>query len=82
MTSKINNSGRLSKSLKSSVQRQKLVIEMAEYGLYVDEGRRPGKFPPVDKIKEWIKSKPIKPRDKNGRFMAIRPSTIGLVTVS
>jgi hypothetical protein len=31
----------------------------AEYGKYVDEGRLPGKFPPLDAIKEWCQVKGI-----------------------
>lgn len=34
-------------------------ISMADYGKYVENGRGPGKFPPMDKIKEWIEIKPV-----------------------
>lgn len=36
-----------------------LAIFMADYGIYVDKGRKPGKMPPVSKIREWCKVKGI-----------------------
>lgn len=36
-------------------------ITMEDYWKYVNDGRKPGKMPPVEKIKEWIIIKPIKP---------------------
>lgn len=33
------------------------------YSEYLEDGREPGKFPPVDKIVKWIQDKPIIPRD-------------------
>lgn len=36
-------------------------VEMEDYWKYVDEGRRPGKMPPVEKIKQWVLVKPVKP---------------------
>lgn len=41
-------------------------IEIASYWKYVEYGRRPGKFPPVNKILDWIKIKPVIPRPING----------------
>lgn len=38
-------------------------IEMATYWDYVENGRRPGKQPPVWKIYEWIQAKGIKPKN-------------------
>lgn len=69
LTSKIDNTGELSRSMRSDVTKDSLVFQMAEHGLYVDLGRRKGKYAPVSKIKDWIKSKRIKPRDEKGRFM-------------
>ena len=34
-------------------------FSMADYGVYVDGGRRPGKMPPLSKIKEWTRVKGI-----------------------
>ena len=44
-------------------------LEMAEYWKYVENGRKPGKFPPTNKILEWIMVKPVIPRpDSNGKL--------------
>lgn len=46
-----------------------VTMEVADYYYYVDKGRKAGKFPPTNKILEWIKAKPILPRpDKNGKL--------------
>ena len=37
----------------------KVSISLADYWQYLENGRGPGKFPPVDKIKEWIEVKPV-----------------------
>jgi len=76
LTSKINNSGALSRSINAKANKNGLEINMAEYGLYVDEGRKKGKYAPVDKITNWIKTKKIRPRDAKGRFMAMTPATM------
>ena len=42
-------------------------ISLASYWKYVEYGRRKGgKFPPFDKILEWVKVKPVLPREING----------------
>lgn len=41
-------------------------ISLASYWKYVEYGRKPGKFPPPDKILDWIKIKPIIPRPNKG----------------
>lgn len=38
----------------------------ASYWKYVEYGRRPGKFPPPNKILDWVKIKPVIPRPVNG----------------
>lgn len=44
-------------------------ISLADYWDYVENGRRPGKFPPPNRIKEWISVKPISPYAmKNGKL--------------
>lgn len=42
-------------------------IRAADYWKYVENGRRPGKFPPPQKIIKWIEKKPVKPRAINGK---------------
>ena len=41
-------------------------ISIASYWKYVEYGRRPGRFPPINKILDWIKIKPVIPRPMNG----------------
>lgn len=41
-------------------------ISLVNYWKYVEYGRRPGKFPPPNKILDWIKIKPVIPRPVNG----------------
>jgi len=41
-------------------------ISLANYWKYVEYGRRPGKFPPPNKILDWVKIKPVIPRPVNG----------------
>lgn len=44
-------------------------IELMEYWRYLEVGRKAGKFPPINKIAEWIKIKPILPRPMaNGKL--------------
>lgn len=45
-----------------------LSLSLEDYWKYVEEGRKPGKFPPLDKIEEWIRIKPVAPYpDSRGR---------------
>jgi len=43
-------------------------LKLADYWKYVEHGRKPGKFPPVDKIISWIKNKPVLPYEVNGKL--------------
>lgn len=44
-------------------------INLAEHWKYVEFGRKPGKFPPPDKIEKWIIAKPVVPyEDDNGNL--------------
>lgn len=65
-------SGRLFDSVKSIIsideQTIELSLSMEEYWKYIEEGRGPGKFPPLGKIEEWITLKHIAPYpDSKGR---------------
>lgn len=45
-----------------------LCLSMEEYWKWVEDGRGPGKFPPLDRIEEWITIKPVAPYpDAQGR---------------
>lgn len=54
-------------------------ISIASYWKYVEYGRRPGKFPPVNKILEWIKIKPVIPRPMNGLKPPTEPQLAFLI---
>lgn len=43
-------------------------FELEDYWKYVEYGRTPGKQPPIDKIEEWIRVKPIVPDPINGKI--------------
>lgn len=43
-------------------------LHLEDYYKWVENGRAPGKFPPPDKIMEWIRVKPIIPDDRGGRL--------------
>lgn len=36
-----------------------LEFSMAEYGVFVDKGRKPGKMPPISSISDWLRVKGI-----------------------
>lgn len=42
-------------------------IVLPDYWKYLEEGTKPH-FPPVEKIREWIRVKPILPRPRNGKL--------------
>lgn len=49
----------------------------ANYAPVVEYGRRKGaKMPPIDAIVKWMKIKPIRIRDKNGKIVKQTPSLI------
>lgn len=73
----LQNSGRKATSnLISSISTRVVVnntalelwLDLADYYYYVENGRSAGKFPPVDKILQWIQAKPILPREINGKL--------------
>lgn len=44
-------------------------LQIADYAHYLEVGRKAGKMPPIDKIKQWIEVKPVIPRfDDNGKL--------------
>lgn len=40
---------------------------LPDYYKWVDEGRKPGKFPPIEPILQWMKQKGIVPRNTRGK---------------
>ena len=66
-------SGLLSQSVRYMVDRDGTTyavdLSLQDYWKYVEYGRRPGRFPPLDKILQWIRVKPVVPRPMdNGKL--------------
>lgn len=54
-------------------QSLKVILKISDYARYVEEGRKPGKRPPIAPIELWIQSKGITPYpDKNGKIPTIK----------
>ncbi len=69
----INASYKLLNSVKTTVKRNDdefiVSINLEDYWIFVENGRKAGRFPPIDKILEWIRVKPITPySDSRGRL--------------
>ena len=68
-------SGRLVNSLGSFVVSgegtYELYLRLEDYWKYVEYGRGPGKFPPLEKIREWIDVKPVIPTVYNGKLPTV-----------
>jgi hypothetical protein len=60
-----DNTGMLSNSITATVEGNKLIITMLDYGKWVDNGaeRRAGLPPPIRAIEFWIKKNGIAPRN-------------------
>jgi hypothetical protein len=59
-----DNTGRLSNSIQSTIEGDKLIISMEKYGTWVNNGaeRGPGRVPPIKAINAWINKNGISPR--------------------
>ena len=69
----INASYKLLNSVETVVKRNDdefiVSINLEDYWIFVENGRGPGKFPPVSKILDWIRCKPVIPySDSRGRI--------------
>ena len=50
----------------------KVSISLADYWQFLERGRGPGKFPPLDKIRDWIDVKPVNPEPlSNGKIPSV-----------
>ena len=45
----------------------KLTLSLEDYWKYIEDDTKPH-WPPVDKIREWIRIKPVIPHSKNGKL--------------
>lgn len=60
-------SGSLSDSIEFKLRADGFNVSMLPYWVQVDEGRKAGKFPPLDKIKEWLTYPRVQDRFTFGR---------------
>ena len=59
----------------------KIVVTMLDYWQFVNDGRKPGKYAPLSVIKDWIKVKGLKGRNKKtGRFITNESFAWGINT--
>lgn len=58
----------ISTTIKVGSDTFEVVMSIVDYFKYVENGRKPGKFPPVDKILSWNKVKPVIPRPMHGKL--------------
>lgn len=75
-------SGKLIQNLKTDVkargQKFEVFLYLEDYWKYVEEGRKPGKRPPFDKILEWVNIKPVLPEpDEKGNVP--KPETLAFL---
>lgn len=65
------SSGELANNIRYSVIEKDfgldIEIYLADYWKYTEFGRKPGKQPPIENIKDWIRVKHIVPRGYNNR---------------
>jgi hypothetical protein len=75
-----DNTGALRESLDYDVQKTGggylLTISSLDYGIFVNEGREPGKGMPVAILKRWLKSKPVRLQKEGGGFIKQTPKGI------
>lgn len=56
----IDTTGTASQSLQKDKKNNSYIVSGIFYFYWLDKGRAPGKFPPVDKILEWVRKKPVR----------------------
>jgi len=59
----IRSSGKSAASLRIEAKEMSGTVYGAKYFVQQTVGRKPGKFPPIDSILDWIRAKRISPRD-------------------
>jgi len=51
---------------------ESFVVYMEDYWYWVDRGRKPGGFPPIDDIISWINNKPVSWTPTDGKIPSIK----------
>ena len=81
-TTQINASGDLSRSIEPKIrygtgkQAPTLEIVGEDYAEFVNDGRAAGSFTPIAPLVQWIKIKPLKARDANGKFIKMSEAKV------
>ena len=58
-----------------------VIFDLADYWYYVENGRRPGKRPPISVIEQWISDKGIKPHPQaNGKIPSMKQLAFAIST--
>jgi len=48
-------------------------LDLLSYWKFIEYGRKPGRFPPIEKIREWVRIKPVVPRPMaNGKLPSLQ----------
>lgn len=53
-------------------------LSLEDYWKYIENGRKPGKWPPISAIKRWIEIKPVLPRPMANGKLPTNERKIGL----
>jgi hypothetical protein len=69
----ISATGQLAESF--TYNQEQGVVTFLQYGEIVDGGRRPGGFPPIKPIEEWIRARGISGGDKTDKQLAFAIAT-------
>ena len=70
---RLDASGQTSRELKVEVdKRNQASLVGPAHLVFLNVGRGPGKFPPIQNIQEWIQNKGLQGRDAQGRFIKQR----------
>lgn len=66
------NTGTLRDSIEAVPTSDGIFIFMEKYGKWVQSGRQPGKYVPLDPLEKWIIKKGLRFKDKNGKDISTR----------
>lgn len=58
--------GNLDRVVSFTVEDLQIELDLPSYWEYIEYGRGPGRFPPINKIEDWIRKKNIIPKTRNG----------------
>ena len=65
-------SGSLRDSIEAIPSKDGIFVFMNSYGKYVNSGRQKGKYVPIKPLEDWIRSRGLQGKDKNGKPISNR----------